>query len=310
MTTTSLALTPPLTSAAQERDRLLASFLLSLEAENRSPATARLYEYAVRQLFAFLQDMGLDNVPLSAVSPEHLRHFLAVQRRGGKAPATVESLHRGVRAFWRWLQAEGEISENVATRVPRPQVPEQVVEVITDAQLMALRRTCQRDRTVLGLRDSALIVTLLDTGLRASELLGLTIEGIDRKERRALVLGKGAKERIVCFESKTLRLLDRYWRRASITSGAILRDRTGSPLSSAALYLAMRRRGRQVGIEGLHPHAFRHYAASALLEAGMTEADVRVLMGWSRGSRMLERYTASRAAERALEARASVRLVR
>ena len=80
-------------------------------------------------------------------------------------------------------------------------------------------------------------------------------------------------------------------------------------MSQAALYLAVRRRGEQAGIEELHPHVFRHTCAIKLLEAGMQESDVRVLMGWSRGSRMLERYTASGAAERALEARAGVRLV-
>ena len=65
----------------------------------------------------------------------------------------------------------------------------------------------------------------------------------------------------------------------------------------AALYLAIRRRGEQAGIKGLHPHTFRHTTATRLLESGMQEADVRVLMGWSRGSRMLERTR--RAARRA-----------
>ena len=77
----------------------------------------------------------------------------------------------------------------------------------------------------------------------------------------------------------------------------------------AALYLAVRRRGEQAGIKGLHPHTFRHTCATRLLEAGMQESDVRMLLGWSRGSRMLERYTAAGAAERALEARSTVRLV-
>lgn len=147
------------------------------------------------------------------------------------------------------------------------------------------------------------------TGLRTAELLSLTVEGIDWKERRALVLGKGARERVVGFEAKTLLLLQRYQRQASITDGALFQSRTGSPLTKASLYLAVRRRGKQAGIEGLHPHVLRHTCATGLLAAGMQEADVRVLLGWSRGSRMLERYTASHAAERALEARADVRLV-
>ncbi len=102
---------------------------------------------------------------------------------------------------------------------------------------------------------------------------------------------------------------DRYWRRAGINTGAVLRSRIGEPLSKDALYLMVRRRGEQAGIEGLHPHVLRHTCATGLLAAGMQESDVRVLMGWSRGSRMLERYTQSRATERALEARSGVRLI-
>ena len=70
----------------------------------------------------------------------------------------------------------------------------------------------------------------------------------------------------------------------------------------AALYLAVRRRGEQAGIKGLPAHTFRHTTGTRLLESGMQEADVRVFMGWSRGSRMLERDTQSGPAERALEA--------
>ena len=72
----------------------------------------------------------------------------------------------------------------------------------------------------------------------------------------------------------------------------------------------MRRRGQQAGIENLHPHVFRHGTATALLKVGVQEADVRLLLDWSRGSRMLERYTKATAVERALEARQAVRLVR
>ena len=93
-----------------------------------------------------------------------------------------------------------------------------------------------------------------------------------------------------------------------ILSPLIIRSRIGEPLSQAALYLAVRKRGEQAGIENLHPHTFRHTCATRLLESGMQESDVRVLLGWSRGSHMLERYTQSGATKRALEARAGVRL--
>lgn len=257
--------------------------------------------------YAFLDRIGL-TAPLSGVSAEHPREWLNAERRGEASPATLEALHKSARRFWRFLAEESEATENIATRLPAPKVPAKVAEALTAEQVTALRRACQRDRTVLGLRDEAIIACLVDTGLRASEPLSLNVEDIDRRERRALVMRKGARERVVSFEAKTLRLLDRHHRRANATEGPLFRDRSGAPLSQASLYLAIRRRGRQAEIENLRTHVPRHCTATALLEAGMQEGDVWVLLGWSRGSRMLERYTASRAAERALEARGRVRL--
>ncbi len=214
-----------------------------------------------------------------------------------------------MRRFWKFLAEEGEVTENVSLRVPAPKQDVKVVEALTTEQVAALFKVCRKDRTVLGKRDEAVIATLLDTGLRAAELLSLTVEGVDWKERRALVMGKGAWQRLVLLESKTLLAIQRYHRQVGIKDGALFKSRTGEPLSQAALYLAIRRRGEQAGIEGLHPHTFRHCTATRLLEAGMQESDVRVLLGWSRGSRMLERYTQSGATERALDARAGVRLL-
>ena len=295
-------------TCVEERTQLLGSFELAIDAAGLSPATLRLYAHGIRKLYACLERIGLD-APLSGISAEHLREFLRSEREGGAAPATLDALHRGMRRFWKFLAEEGEISENVALRVPAPKLDVKIVEALSPEQIALLFRVCKRDKSTLGKRDEAIIAALLDTGLRAAELLSLTVEGVDWKERRALILGKGARERLVAFEAKTLLALQRYHRQAGIKDGALFKSRTGEPLSQAALYLAVRRRGDHAGIENLHPHTFRHTCATKLLAAGMQETDVRMLLGWSRNSRMLERYTASRAAERALEARDGVRLV-
>ena len=295
-------------AALAERQQLLESFELSLDAAGLSPATTRLYTHGVRKLYIFLDRIGLDT-PLSGISGEHLREFLRSERQAAAAPATLDALHRAMRRFWKFLAEEGEVTENVSLRVPAPKQEVKVVESLTPGQLAALFKVCRRDKTTLGERDVAIIATLLDTGLRAAELLSLTVEVIDWKERRALVRGKGARERVVAFEAKTLLAIQRYHRQAGIKDGALFRSRTGESLSQGALYLAIRRRGEQAGIENLHPHTFRHCTATRLLEAGMQESDVRTLMGWSLNSRMLERYTQSGATERALEARAGVLLI-
>ena len=306
MNTTTI--TTPIENA--DREVLVQSFLVALDSEGHSPATARLYTYGLQRLFGVLAGLGLGTVPLPQLTREHLEHALAELRREGLSPSTRQAVHRAMRAFWRWALEEGEIRTNVAARVKAPVGVETVVNVLTDEQRDALFRSLRRDGSLLGLRDLTAITMLSDTGLRASELLNLTVEAIDMQQLRALVRGKGARERVIGLEPGTLRLLRRYWRRAGVTEGAILRSRTGGPLTLSGLYLAVRRRGRAAGIPGLHPHAFRHGVATALLKAGVQEADVRLLLGWSRGSRMLERYTKATAVERALESRQAVRLVR
>ena len=309
MTTTSLASPPTPATTYRDRDRLLQSLETALEAAGLSHATIRLYRHGIRRLYAHLTYMGLD-VPLAGVSAEHLREWLNAEKKSGASPATREALHKAARRFWAFLHEEGEVTENVAARLRAPKVPVKVVQVLTRDELDALIRACRKDKTILGLRDETMITVLLDTGLRASELLSLTVEGINRKERRALVMGKGARERLVAFEAKTFRLLDRYHRRAGIEDGALFRDRMSEPLSQAALYLAVRKRGEQAGVKRrMHPHVLRHTWATLLLAEGLREGDVRQLAGWSRSSRMLDRYTQATAAERALEARSRVRLV-
>ncbi len=295
-------------SATTEREELLSSFDLALDAAGLSPATLRLYGFGIRKFYGFLEVIGLD-APLPGISAEHLREFLRSERQGGAAPATLDALHRAMRRFWKFLMEEGEVTENVAAKVPAPKQEEKLVEALTPEQIAALLKACRKDKSTLGRRDEAIIAALLDTGLRAAELLSLTVEGIDRKERRALILGKGARERVVGFEAKTLLFIQRYHRQAGIKEGALFQSRTGEPLSQAALYLAVRRRGEEAGTEGLHPHVFRHTCATRLLAAGVQESDVRTLLGWSRNSRMLERYTQSGATERALNARSRVRLI-
>ena len=136
MTTPSLSPSRP-ASIPSERSRLLQPFQTAPEAAGRSPTTLRIYPFGVRKLFAFLDRQGLD-AALSGVSAEHLREWLNHERRAGASPATIEALHKSARAFWRFLLEEGEVSENVTTKLPAPKVPEKVVEALSSEQIAAL----------------------------------------------------------------------------------------------------------------------------------------------------------------------------
>ena len=99
--------TPLRRSATRNRERLLESFQIALDAAGLSPATLRLYTHGVRKLYAFLDRLGLD-ASLLGISAEHLREWLRSERQAGAAPATLDALHRAMRRFWKFLAEEGE----------------------------------------------------------------------------------------------------------------------------------------------------------------------------------------------------------
>ena len=125
-------------------------------------------------------------------------------------------------------------------------------------QISLLISRCQEDTPeVLGVRDAALIATLATTGLRASELCSLRVEDINMRTRQAPVVGNLTQPRMVSFDPAALRALREYWRLAKVTEGAAFRDRSGKPLSTAALYLCIRRRGNEIGLTNLRPGKLR-----------------------------------------------------
>jgi site-specific recombinase XerC len=155
-------------------------------------------------------------------------------------------------------------------------------------------------------RDNAIIRLFLDTGMRKSELAGLRVSDVDLDvDQVAIVLGKGRRHRACPFGRKTTLALDRYMRLRSrhpyAHEAALWLGRVG-PLAANTIEAMIRGRGRQAGIEGLHPHIFRHSFAHYFRALGGSDSDLARLGGWRPASPMLQRYGASQADRRARDA--------
>ena len=183
------------------------SFRRTLEAENKSPRTIEAYTDAVRLLATYCQAHGH---PLLAgeLQREHIQDFIADQL-GRWKPATAHNRYRGLHAFFKWAVAEGDLETNPMEGMRPPQLPEQPVEVVGPEHLARLLKTCE-GRDFPSRRDTAIILLLVDTGMRRAECAGMTLDDVDLDQRIVWVLGKGRRPRALPIGRKTAQALDRY----------------------------------------------------------------------------------------------------
>ncbi|MGH3665271.1 MAG: tyrosine-type recombinase/integrase [Egibacteraceae bacterium] len=143
-----------------------------------------------------------------------------------------------------------------------PLVADQPVPVLRAEQLRAVLEVCA-GRGFTDRRDTAAVLLFVDTGMRLSELAGLAVHDVDLDLDVAVVLGEGRQLRSVLFGRRAAQAVVRYLRvrarHARADSPALwLGERSKGPMTADGIATMVRRRGRQAGLDGLHPHAFRH----------------------------------------------------
>jgi site-specific recombinase XerD len=281
-------------------DRLAQSFRRHLRAENKAAKTVDTYMEAVRQFGVFMaHDLGLEPTDVSRENVEHfIGHLLDT-----RSPATANNRFRALQQFFKWLDTEGHIRSNPMIEMKPPYVPEEPVPVCSPEAVRALLATCG-GRRFEDDRDAAIIMVLYDSGLRRGGLLGLGTTDVCLDAMQLEVTEKGSRRRIVPFGRKTAKALDRYELARTRHPYAYLDSywisRKGR-FGESGLALMLKRRCIQAGIRPIHPHQLRHTWAHEYQADGGQEGDLQRLGGW-RSRRMLDRYGASAAGERARRA--------
>ncbi|MFB3909026.1 MAG: tyrosine recombinase XerC [Candidatus Eisenbacteria bacterium] len=251
-----------------------------LEVEGKSEHTARAYRSDVRQFLSWAASRGQSG--LEAFRLPVLRAFLSILASRRTSPRSVIRKVAALRAFGRYCQRRGLLSENPALRLVLPRAGHRLPRFIPEPELQKLLDGPWADDP-RSRRDHAILELLYATGIRLSELVGLDREDVDLEGGTVRVLGKGRKERIVCFGPPAAGALREH------LAAAAAADRKGAPLfpgpngrrihprtvqRRVALHL-----GRLARAGGTSPHALRHSFATHLLDHGAEIRAIQELLG-------------------------------
>jgi integrase len=205
---------------------------------------------------------------------------------------TVRGYFFTLRSFLRW-QGRG----NPLAEIP---VPRERDVPIRPYSLFELRRFLRAARD--SPRDTALLLLLIGSGMRASELVALSVGDVDWEAGTLLIRnGKGGKNRRVAPGQRALDALHAYLSAERVRRGWLFPGLTDGHLRSDSLYHLVERLGEGAGIPGANVHRFRHTFAHMFLEAGGDVGDLKEILGHSTIAMSL-RYARYFAADRALEA--------
>ena len=250
---------------------------------NRSAHTVRAYAGDVASLLGHAARCG-------AVDPADLdlavlRGWLAEQRAGGAARATLARRGAAARAFTAWAARTGVLAADPGPLLGTPRPVRVLPDVLRQDEAARLLDAVD-GTTPEDLRDRLVLELLYATGIRVGELCGLDVDDVDDERRVLRVMGKGAKERAVPFGAPAERAL-RAWltagrpRWATARSGpALLLGRRGGRLDPRTARTVVHQRLADVpGAPDLGPHGLRHSAGTHLLEGGADLRAVQEMLG-------------------------------
>jgi integrase/recombinase XerD len=263
-------------------------FLISCRARGLSPNTLEDYSRTFGKFSRHRpEDPHLDDLGRSDITA-----FLA--SIPGVSNKSKRNYYIGLSSLWTWALLEGLVARHVVREVTPPKPEQRLVEPYTLQEIKAIMGAVARSRIYKSPtgqardhalkqadRNRAILLLLLDTGLRASELIHIRLEDLDMKANKIKILGKGNKERSVPISSRTAQALWRYIaQRAERRPGdAVFITSSGAPLTRRDLYHRLNDIGKRAGVQDVHPHRFRHTFAILYLRNGGDVYTLQAILG-------------------------------
>ena len=253
-----------------EKKDMLPVFIAAKRVEGCSEKSLRYYESTIRNMLESI------NKPECQITTEDLRSYLdTYQRRGTVSKVTLDNVRRILSSFFAWLEDEDYIVKSPVRRIHKVKTGKTVKETYTDESLEMMRDHCD------NLRDLAMIDLLASTGIRVGELVKLNRSDVDFENIECIVFGKGNKERKVYFDARTKIHLQRYLAERSDENDALFVSLLNpfERLQISGVEIRLRKIGRELNFQKVHPHKFRRTLATMAIDKGMPIEQVQQLLG-------------------------------
>ena len=254
---------------AEERD-YLALFLSAKRIEGCSEKSLKYYESTIQKL------LGTLGKSVNQIVTDDIRKYLTkYQEENKSSKVTIDNIRRILSSFFSWLEDEDYILKSPVRRIHKVKTGVSVKEIYSDEMLEFLRDSCTE------LRDLAMIDMLASTGMRVGEMVLLNRNDIDFNERECIVFGKGNKERIVYFDARTKIHLQNYLESRSDINPALFVSlkEPCNRLSINGIETRLRKLGKNLGLQRVHPHKFRRTLATMAIDKGMPIEQLQQLLG-------------------------------
>jgi integrase/recombinase XerC len=291
---------------------------------NSSPHTVLNYGKDLEQFAAYLSPPGVATPAVADITHQMIREYVGHLHSQKLEKSSIARKLASLRSFFKFCVREGMLKENPARLVPTPKLPKRIPSVLSaeemngflnqlaadrprlqpkrtgsagksqpEEQTRSHRRRFPDEEALLLRRDRALLELLYAAGLRVSELTGLNLADMDRREKMLRVRGKGNKERIVPYGGKAQEALEAYWpvreqlllhantsRRGPAHSEAVFLNYAGRRLTQRSVGRIVKKYVRLANINwDLHPHSLRHAFATHLLADGADLRAIQELLG-------------------------------
>ena len=248
-------------------------FLSAKRIEGCSEKSLKYYQTTIQSMLSAVKK------DVKQIETEDIRTYLTdYQQQKKSCRVTIDNIRRILSSFFSWLEDEDHILKSPVRRIHKVKAVTNIKETYSDEVLEMMRDNYTEPR------DLAIIDMLASTGMRVGEMVLLNRNDIDFNERECVVFGKGNKERVVYFDARTKIHLKNYLRSRTDENPALFVS-LKSPynrMNIGGIETCLRRLGKQLGLQRVHPHKFRRTLATMAIDKGMPIEQLQQLLGHKR----------------------------